>query len=85
VADRLAAKSGTEYAYVEGWALFTANDLFFFQAVSPEELTADQRQACLDVLNSLQFDVLLTPPEPVEGDRPSPQPQVENEEQPQQE
>lgn len=64
VADRLAANRGTEYAFVEGWALFTDDDLFFFQAVSPEELTEVQRQACLDVLNSMQFDVLLAPPEP---------------------
>lgn len=64
VAERLAANSGSEYAYIEGWALFTADDLFFFQAVSPEELTDAQRQACLDVLNSMEFNVLLATPQP---------------------
>jgi len=69
--DRLAAKQGAEIAYVEGWALFTDNDLFFFQAVSPAELTTEQRQACLDVLNSMQFDVLLAPPGSDTEDNPS--------------
>jgi len=78
LSGRLAANRGSEYAYVEGWALFTADDLFFFQAVSPEELTDAERQACLDVLNSMQFDVLLATPEaPAEGELPPPPPAEE--------
>jgi len=68
--ERLATKQGANIAYVEGWALFTDNDLFFFQAVSPEELTAEERQACLDVLNSMEFDVLLAPADTGADDGP---------------
>jgi len=78
LAERLAANQGAEIAYVEGWALFTTNDLFFFQAVSPAELTAEERQACLDVLNSMEFDVLLSPPEPDNNGETPPQPAVED-------
>ncbi|MBN2081351.1 hypothetical protein JW859_03995 [bacterium] len=63
VVDRLAVQSGVEVAYIEGWVLFTDSDLFFFQAISPRKLSGAERQACTDLLDSMQFDVLLGSPE----------------------
>lgn len=77
VSGRLAADSGADIAYIEGWALFSPNDLFFFQAVSPAKLTEEQRQACLDIMDSMQFDVLLSPSPAAESDQPAP-PATEN-------
>lgn len=68
IESQLAINGGAETAYIEGWALFTENDLFFFMAVSPAELTAGQRTACMDVLDSMRFDVLLAPPPAEEGE-----------------
>ncbi|HES58409.1 MAG TPA: hypothetical protein ENO21_03160 [Firmicutes bacterium] len=48
-----------QVAHLEGWALFSAEDLFYFYAVAPEPLAEDQRSACLEVLNSLEFNALL--------------------------
>lgn len=46
-------------AYLEGWALFSDEDLFFFYAVAMRPLTTEQRAGCLRVLNSLEFNALL--------------------------
>ncbi len=46
-------------AFVEGWAVFTEQDLFFFQAVGVHELTSEQRAACQQVMDSLQFGAVL--------------------------
>ena len=62
-AGRMARGTGVDVAYIEGWALFTDSDLFFFQAISAEPLTAAQRDACTAVMDSMEFDVLLAPPE----------------------
>ncbi|MCH7472848.1 hypothetical protein IIA79_07855 [bacterium] len=51
-------KKGT-VAQVEGWVLFTEKDLFFFQAVSAEPLATAERQACIGLLNSLEFEAVL--------------------------
>jgi hypothetical protein len=55
----IAAQGGVDKAYIEGWALYTKQDLFFFYAVAPRPLTAAERNAALAVMNSLQFDALL--------------------------
>jgi len=62
--------------YIEGWTLFSKDDLFFFYAVSPEPLGTAQRNACLIVLNSLKFGAVLgnaQAPEP--APQPAPQPE----------
>jgi hypothetical protein len=45
--------------YVEGWAVFTSEDLFFFQTVSTAPLNENQRQACQQVMDGLQFNAVL--------------------------
>lgn len=62
-AGGMARSTGVDVAWIEGWALFTANDLFFFQAISAQPLTEEQRGACTAMLDSMEFDVLLAPPE----------------------
>lgn len=52
-------KNPPDTAYVEGWAVFTSEDLFFFQAVSVDPLTPEQRKACMDVMDSMQFGAVL--------------------------
>ncbi len=52
-----ALQSATE-AYIEGWTLFTADDLFYFYAVSAKPLEDGPRHACLGVLNSLEFNAV---------------------------
>jgi hypothetical protein len=61
IESQLAISGGAETAHIEGWALFTANDLFFFLAVSPAPLATEQRAACMAVLDSMRFDALLGP------------------------
>lgn len=51
-------------AHLEGWALFSAEDLFYFYAVASQPLTDGQRAACTEVLNSLEFNALLGGGEP---------------------
>jgi hypothetical protein len=53
-----AVKSG-DTAYVEGWAFFSPEDLFFFYAVSPAPISDAQRAACQRVLDSLRFGAIL--------------------------
>jgi len=48
----------------EGWALFTDRDLFFFYTFGTKPLTDDLRAAVLQVLESMQFNVLGTLPGP---------------------
>lgn len=57
----LVVSDGLETAYLEAWSLFSDNDLFFFQAVSPQRLTSEQRDGIQTFLDSIEFDVLLTP------------------------
>jgi len=80
VVDRLAVQSGAEVAYIEGWVLFTESDLFFFQAISPRSLTGVERQACTDLLDSMEFDVLLGPSaeEPAEAVEPVALPEADD-------
>jgi hypothetical protein len=52
-------KGAPQTAYVEGWAVFTADDLFFFQAVSVKPLDSSQRQACQQVMDSLKFNAVV--------------------------
>ena len=59
IGDLLAVDQGRDTAYLEGWAFFANGDLFLFQAVSAKPLTADQRRTCLEVMESLDFDVLI--------------------------
>jgi hypothetical protein len=66
VVRNIAKAGGADKAYVEGWSLFTKNDLFFFYAVSPEELSRSERDAVIDVINSLQFDAVLGNAKPAE-------------------
>jgi len=61
VGSSLVVSDGLETAYLEAWSLFSDNDLFFFQAVSPQRLTSEQRDGIQALLNSIEFDVLLTP------------------------
>ena len=51
-------------AFIEGWAVFTEQDLFFFQAVGVKPLTPEQRVACQQVMDSLQFNAVLGGAEP---------------------
>jgi hypothetical protein len=53
-------KAGPQ-AFIEGWTFFTEDDLFFFYAISPAPLSDAQRSACLQVLNSLQFNAVAGP------------------------
>lgn len=46
-------------AYIEGWALFTESDLFFFYAVAAEPFTVERRALCTALLDSLEFDAVL--------------------------
>lgn len=60
-------------AYIEGWTLFTADDLFYFYAIGPAPLEPVQRSACLGVLNSLKFNAVQgEPPAPAQPDVPPP-------------
>jgi hypothetical protein len=55
-------KSGgktAQQASVEGWALFTAEDLFFFYAVAPQPLTERQLELCEAIIRSMQFGAVL--------------------------
>jgi hypothetical protein len=57
---RSIAKAGGESrAVVEGWALYTEHDLFFFYAIAPKPLSEKQRNAAIAVINSMQFDAVL--------------------------
>lgn len=53
-----AAMDQAQQAYIDGWTLFTKDDLFYFYAISPAPLTPGQRAACLGLLNSLQFNAI---------------------------
>jgi len=69
VSGRLYIAGGSQLAYIEGWAVFSDTDLFFFQTVSPAALSSQQREACELVLSTLEFNALLDetiPPEPTE-------------------
>ena len=55
----ISKNGGVNKAYVESWAMFTKHDLFYFYAISAAPLTRVQRQAALDVINSMQFDAVL--------------------------
>jgi len=59
VVRSIAKAGGADKAYVEGWAFYTKNDLFFFYAVSASELTNAQRNAVIDLMNGMQFDAVL--------------------------
>jgi len=50
-------KSGKE-AHLEGWVLFSAEDLFYFYAVAAKPLTEAERAACTQVLDTLEFNAL---------------------------
>lgn len=50
-------KSG-KVANLEGWVLFSDEDLFYFYAVAAKPLTDAERNACTQVLNSLEFSAL---------------------------
>ena len=65
VVRNIAKSGGADKAFVESWALFTKNDLFYFYAVSPEELSHSERDAVIDVINSMQFDAVLGNAKPV--------------------
>jgi hypothetical protein len=45
-------------AHLEGWVLFSAEDLFYFYAVAAKPLTDAERAACTQVLDSLEFSAL---------------------------
>ncbi len=49
---------GGDTAYIEGWALFGTEDLYFFYAVAPRELTGDERAALVAMINGMQFNAL---------------------------
>ncbi|MDQ3022769.1 MAG: hypothetical protein M3R04_00055 [bacterium] len=55
----IAKQGGVDKAYIEGWALYTKADLFFFYAVAPHALTTGQRNAAVNVINSLKFNAVL--------------------------
>lgn len=59
IEERLSTDRGLDKAYIEGWALFTDRDLFFFQTISRDPLSAGARDACMAMMESLQFNVLL--------------------------
>ena len=59
VVRSIAKAGGVDKAYVESWALYTKSDLFFFYAVSPHELTSSERDAVINVINSLQFNAVM--------------------------
>jgi hypothetical protein len=52
------AMDQAQEACIEGWTLFTKDDLFYFYAISPVPLTPSQRAACVALLNSLQFNAI---------------------------
>lgn len=54
-----AMKEKGQRVYIEGWVFFTDQDLFFFQAVSPQPLSEEHRRACDEVLQSMQFNALM--------------------------
>jgi len=63
-------------ACIEGWALFTDQDLFFFYAIGAQPLTSEQRAACVKLLNSLKFGAVApgeaeTPAPPAQSEAPS--------------
>lgn len=69
VDSSLVVSDGLETAYLEAWSLFSDNDLFFFQAVSPQRLTSEQQECVQTLLDSIEFDVLFAPSEDsVSGD-----------------
>jgi hypothetical protein len=53
-----AAMEQSQEANIEGWTLFTQDDLFYFYAISPLPLAPSQRAACLALLNSMQFNAI---------------------------
>lgn len=62
------AMAQAQEAYIDGWTLFTKDDLFYFYAISPAPLSPSQRAACLGLLNSLQFNAIQdTSPAPGES------------------
>jgi hypothetical protein len=66
-------KPATE-VFIDGWTLFTADDLFYFYAIGVKPLEPEQRNACLGVLNSLKFNAVQASAAPVQAPAPEPAP-----------
>jgi hypothetical protein len=67
IVRNIAKSGGADKAYVEGWVFYTKNDLFFFYTVSADELGRSERDAAIEVINSMQFDAVLgSTPAPAE-------------------
>ncbi|MCC7478294.1 hypothetical protein IT575_07515 [bacterium] len=49
---------GADTAHIEGWVLFGSEDLYFFYAIGPRELSESERVAMVALINSMQFNAL---------------------------
>lgn len=46
-----------EKTYIEGWVMFTYDDLYYFQAISDQPLENTNRDQCINLLASMEFGV----------------------------
>lgn len=60
---------GADTAYIEGWTLFGSEDLFFFYAIGPRQLSAAELESCTALINSMQFNAIGASEEPAKTDK----------------